>query len=78
MTRRYIDYASDGRQAYPITDEIFTAIVRALLRDPGIRSVTTFDDLELLLADDHRDAERKLVCALRGRVRLEDLEEEEQ
>jgi hypothetical protein len=69
---RLIDYASDGRRAYPIAEEIFAGIITALRRDLRFRAVA-FDALELLLADARREAEIKLVRELRDRIHIDDI-----
>jgi hypothetical protein len=73
---RFADYASDGRKAYPIIAALFDDIIVRLRRDPRIHAVASRDDLELLLADAHRDAEILLVRELRDRVALADLGED--
>jgi hypothetical protein len=72
---RILSLASDGKRAFPIIGALTTAYIRALRKDPRFCAVP-FDDLELLLADEQAEAERKLVCELRDRVHVEDLEDE--
>ena len=66
--------ASDGRRAYPIARQLFDAVIGVLRRDSRIHA--SRDDLELLLADAHHDAEIVLKRELRGRIALTDLEED--
>jgi hypothetical protein len=73
---RFADYASDGHRAYPIVAALFDNIIARLRRDPRIHAAASRDDLELLLADAHRDAEILLRRELRDRVALADLGED--
>jgi hypothetical protein len=75
--KRYANYASDGRKAYRIVGALFDSIVATLRRAPHIPAVASRDDIELLLADERRNAEILLVRELRGRVHLDDIGEEQ-
>lgn len=66
-------FASDGREASHITEELFDAIVVALRRDPRFAGIP-LRDFELLLADVHADAERRSFNQLRDRVHLDDVD----
>jgi hypothetical protein len=69
---RPVDFASDGRNAYPIASDLPDDVVAAMRRDPRSRSVSR-DEFDLLLADVRAGIERKLLRELRRRFRLEDL-----
>jgi hypothetical protein len=66
------DHASNGGEAYGIVRMIFDGIVARLRRDQRFHTVTV-SELDLLFADALRDAEHLLVVKLRGRVRADDL-----
>jgi hypothetical protein len=70
-----LSLASDGKRAFPIIGAVTSAYIRALRKDPRFSSVP-FDDFDLLLADERAEAEHKLVHELRGRIRVEDIEDE--
>ncbi len=74
---RFVDFASDGRRAYPIVRALFDGIVDVLRSDPRIRGVASRTELELLVADAHREAEIQIARELRGRVHLADLGEDQ-
>jgi hypothetical protein len=63
--KRYANYASDGRKGYRV-GALFDNIVTTLRRSPHIHAVASRDDIELLLADERRNAEILLVRELRG------------
>jgi hypothetical protein len=63
-------FASDGREASHIVEELFDAIVVALRRDPRFTGIP-LREFELLFADVHTDAERRLFNELRDRVHLD-------
>jgi hypothetical protein len=64
-------WASDGREAQNITDEVFDRIVCALRRDARFGNIPAAE-FELLFADAARDLEAELFGALRGHVHLDD------
>jgi hypothetical protein len=66
-------FASNGREASHIVEEFFDAIVVALRRDRRFAGIP-LRDFELLLADAHADAERRLFNELRDRVHLDDVD----
>lgn len=63
-------FASNGREAAHLVEEILDAAVVALRRDPRFAGIP-LRDFELLLADVHADAERRLFNKLRDRVHLD-------
>ena len=73
--RRFVDYASNGRRAYPIVGLLFDNIVARLRRDPRFSAVPT-SEFDLLLAEVRADAEMLLVRELRDRVHLKDIGED--
>jgi hypothetical protein len=66
-------FASSGREASRIVEEVFDAIVVALRRDRRFAAIP-LRDFELLLADAHTDAEQRLFNELRDRVHLDDID----
>ena len=63
-------FASTGREASRIIEEIFDAVVVALRRDPQFAGIP-LNEFELLFADIHADAERRLFNELRDTVHLD-------
>jgi hypothetical protein len=63
-------FASNGREASHLVEELFESIVVALRRDPRFAGIP-LRDFELLLADVHADAERRLFNRLRDHVHLD-------
>jgi hypothetical protein len=66
-------FASTGREASHIVEELFDAIIVTLRRDRRFAGVP-LRDFDLLLADVHADAERRLSNQLRDRVHLDDVD----
>lgn len=66
-------YASSGREASHIVEKLFYAVVVALRRDPRFAGIP-LREFQLLLADVHADAERRLFDELRDRVHLDDVD----
>jgi hypothetical protein len=66
-------FASSGREASRIIEEIFDAVVVALRRDQRFACIP-LREFELLFADIHADAERRLFDQLRDRVHLDDVD----
>ena len=73
---RLATYASDGRRAYKIVDALVDGIIAVLRRDPRFRAVPLCD-LQLLLADARANAAKQLICELRDRVHLDDIDGED-
>jgi hypothetical protein len=63
-------FASSGREAAHIVEELFDAIVVALRRDRRFAGIP-LREFELLLADVYAEAERRLFNELRDRVHLD-------
>jgi hypothetical protein len=66
-------FASNGGEAGHIVEELFDAIFVALRRDPRFAGIP-LREFELLLADVHADAERRLFDKLPDRVHLDDVD----
>lgn len=66
-------FASSGRGASRIVEELFDAIVVALRRDRRFAGIP-LREFDLLFADVHADAERRLFGELVGRVHLDDVD----
>jgi hypothetical protein len=66
-------FASTGREASHIVEELLDAIVVALRRDRRFAGIP-LREFDLLFADVHTDAERRLFNALVGRVHLDDID----
>jgi hypothetical protein len=75
MTLRYDlePYASDGREAGHLTQELFDAIVVTLRRDRRFAGIP-LHEFELLFADVYADVERRLFNEFRDRVHLDDID----
>lgn len=70
LRRELEPFASTGREASRIIEEIFDAVVVALRRDPQFAGIP-LNEFELLFADIHADAERRLFNELRDTVHLD-------
>jgi hypothetical protein len=66
--------ASSGRNAFRIAETVFTRIIVVLRRDPRFAGLSLFE-LELLLADEYREAEKTLFMQMRDRIHLDDAED---
>jgi hypothetical protein len=66
-------WASDGRNAYTLVDDLWTRILAALRRDPRFAGMKVLD-FELVTARVRADAEEELFDALHKRLHLEDAE----
>jgi hypothetical protein len=66
-------FASTGREAEHITQELFDAIVVALRRDSRFAGIP-LREFELLLADEYANAERRLFNEFRDRVHLDQVD----
>ena len=75
MTLRYElePFASTGREAALILDELFNNIIAALRRDRRFAEIR-LQELELIFADPRADAEQRLFDELRDRVQLGDVD----
>jgi hypothetical protein len=73
---RFVDLASSGYEGYSIAQKFFDDIVAVLRGNPRFGDVSTAQ-FDLLLADLKRDVERRLVRALRCRVHIDDLGEDQ-
>jgi hypothetical protein len=66
-------HAHSGREASPIVEDLFGAIVVALRRDQRFAGIP-LREFDLLFADARADAERRLFNKLRDRVHLDDVD----
>jgi hypothetical protein len=66
-------FATSGREAFSLVDDLFTDIVVALRRDCRFTDIC-LSELELLLADARANTERRLFEKLRDRVHLDDVD----
>jgi hypothetical protein len=63
-------FASNGREAFRIVENVFDGIVAAIRRDPRLAEMK-MQGLELLFADVRAETERCLFDELRDRVHLD-------
>jgi hypothetical protein len=75
MTMRSIleAFASDGRSAFRVTDQIFAGIITALRRDLRFAEIP-LREFELIFASVRADVEHQRVHELRDRVHLDDVD----
>jgi hypothetical protein len=74
MNRRQLEmYASSGREAYGIIDDLFVAVFGALHKDARFATVR-LQEFELLLANVRADAKRRLFDQLHNRVHFDDVD----
>ena len=66
--------ASTGRGAFDYVKTLFTKIIITLRRDPRFAQIPLFE-LELLLRNEHCEAEKILFNEMRDRVALHDAED---
>jgi hypothetical protein len=66
-------FAASGREASPIVEDLFAAIIAALRRDPRFAGIP-LRDFELIFADVHADAEQRLFDELHGRIHIDDVD----
>jgi hypothetical protein len=66
-------FASDGREAARIIEDFIDAVVMALRRDQRFTNIP-LSEFELLFADVHADAERRLFDELRDRIHLDHID----
>ena len=66
-------FANSGREAAHLIEEILDSVVVALRHDRRFTGIP-LSEFELLFADIHRDAERRLFNKLRDRVHLDDID----
>ena len=65
-------FASDGREAVRIVEELFDAVVVALRRDPRFAGIL-LREFDQIFADVRADAEQRLFDQLIDRVHLDDV-----
>jgi hypothetical protein len=65
---------SSGRAAFEIIKITVAKVIAALRRDPRFCTITSFE-LELLLADVHRDTGNMLFEAMHNRIHIDDAED---
>jgi hypothetical protein len=75
LTLRYElePFASTGREAARIVDELFNNIIAAPRRDRRLAEIR-LQELELIFADPRADAEQRLFDGLRDRVHPDDVD----
>jgi len=72
-TRKLLEpFASDGREAVRIVEELFDAVVVALRRDPRFAGIL-LREFDQIFADVRADAEQRLFDQLIDRVHLDDV-----
>ena len=72
LRRKLEAFASDGREAVRIVEELFDAVVVALRRDPRFAGIL-LREFDQIFADVRADAEQRLFDQLIDRVHLDDV-----